>query len=144
MRMDQGTKPSVHLVADYHLTGAGGEPYHSTDTVTLRHESRPTGLLALGGGLKHDFSARSGLRVEGRFTVAVNRMNSVLDATPSSSTGTPAGVSVLNATNPGLQFSSVSGISSNLSGPPIAGFVAFTGSGPRMQATLSVGYFRRF
>ena len=81
--------------------------------------------------------------MEVRLLSSTTKLAGRLDAEPSRLTASPGGAVILNATNPGLQFSS-STIRPSLSGAAIRGFDAFTGEGGALQWVLSAAYVRRF
>jgi len=141
---DHGTRPSIQLTSDGQFTMTNGAPLHQTDTITLRATSSPSLLVMIGGGLKWPLSPRAGLRLEGRWYLSQNTTNVVLDAAPLSIGGPTTGAALLNATNPGLQFSTINGVRSSLSGTPLSAFETYTGNGIRQQMTFSAGYYWRF
>jgi hypothetical protein len=71
------------------------------------------------------------------------KLSAHLDAEPSRVTATPGGALVLNATNPGLQFSSLAAVVPSLSATR-TGFEAFMGEGRTFQLALSASYVRKF
>jgi len=97
----------------------------------------------LGGGMMRDLSRTSAYRVEVRLLSSSTKLAGRLATEPSRLTASPGGAVILNATNPGLQFSS-SQIRPTLSGPSLPGFDAFTGEGGALQFVLSASYVRRF
>ena len=70
-------------------------------------------------------------------------MKGTLETEARQGTTSGSGAVVLNATNPGVQFSS-SAIRPTLSGPSILGFDAFAGDGRAFQWVISAAYVRRF
>jgi hypothetical protein len=135
---------TVTLVGNYRLTGAGGAPFNETDTVTIHFDSPNSVGLILGGGFKRDLSKRSGIRADVRLFIGGGGTSVTVDAAPSRIVGTPIGTSILNATSPGLQFTTSSSFRTSLSGDAIAGFETFKGGSGLQGANISFGYFLRF
>ena len=73
----------------------------------------------------------------------MNSVDTLVDAHPSSVSGTPP-FSIASFISPSLVFSNTSATRSNLTGPPITDLKTFTGSGRDIQTNLTVGYFVRF
>jgi hypothetical protein len=134
------------LVGDYQFFLGGVTPVHETDSVTVRYSVADRVFVGvLGGGLKYSISRRVGLRLDWRTYLGRNRLSTIVDSSPAVSTLTPAG-SGASITNPGIQFSNNPsiGVQSNLSGPKIAGFRTFTGTGMQRQVSVTMGLFWRF
>jgi hypothetical protein len=140
-----GALPSVTLQGHYHFVVLGQVPIDETDRVTLRYVQQASLVGVFGGGLRRDLSGAWGLRIDARVFVGTNGTRLVVDATPSVATLTPAGF-LESFTNPAIQFSNnpSTGRQSSLSGPPLSGFAAFTGSGLVTRVLLTVGIVRRF
>jgi hypothetical protein len=148
-----GNGPTVTLVGNYRFTsnvnstGAGSFPVNETDTVTIRLAPANTHafVTVLGGGVKVMGSSRWGVRGDVRAYISKNTFNVLIDANPQVVTSTPAGA-VASFLTPSAQFSNnpSTGSPSNLSGPAISGFKAFTGSGTPVQVNVSGGVFFRF
>lgn len=139
-----GHLPTAQLQGHYQTMLAGSVPIDETDTVTIRYSTSPRLVGVLGGGVRRDVSDRWGYRVDGRVFLSSGTDALLLDASPSSKTGTPAGF-VETLTYPNLQFSNnaSTGRSSTLSGLPIEAFKAFTG-GLEARVLITVGIFVRF
>ena len=143
-----GDLPTATLTGNYQFRfggfGSVGGPFNATDVVEVHFAekgSRPVGLF--GGGVKYALSARQGLRADLRVHVSANSLDTLVNARPSSVTGTPA-FSISSATTPALVFSNTSATRANLSGPAITDLKTFTGSGREIQTNFTVGYFVRF
>ena len=146
------TPPSAVLVGDYQfaIVLPPGSParvalpaFHETDTVTVRSrvDNAVTGIF--GGGLKYALTGRWGVRIDVRDRLNANTISTTIDATPSSAA--PALRSILTiGTNPPLQFSTLPGVPSNLSGAPISGFKTFTGTGIEHHVDVTAGLCWRF
>ena len=137
-----GGPATLTLTGTYRFTTPGQAVIEETDTIRLRYETSNSFVWILGGGMMHDLSRSSAYRVELRLLASETTMSAYLDATPSRVTASPGGVVVLNATSPGLQFSS-STVVPSLSATR-AGFEAFTSEGRTFQLALSASYVRRF
>jgi hypothetical protein len=146
------TPPSAVLVGDYRfgivlppgLTVRVALPaFHETDTITVhsRIDNGVTGIF--GGGLKYTLTGRWGVRVDVRDRLNTNTIGTTVDATPSSAALAPHSVLTIG-TNPPLQFSTLPGVPSNLSGAPISSFKTFTGTGLEHHVDVTTGLFWRF
>lgn len=142
-----GDAPSVTIAGRYRFLFGGVIPVEESDTVTVRYSSPRRALAGVfGGGFKYAVSSRSGVRVDVRVHLSNREIDTLLDATPSVSTSIPGGTS--SATTPSLQFASNPPLDSfgpsSLSGPAIAGFKSFAGSGVQSQIGITAGWFWRF
>jgi hypothetical protein len=119
-------------------------PIAETDHVVLRYDRESAPIAVIGGGLHYAISARWGLSVDGRVFLGGHSPRLLLDASPSVTTGAPAGF-VESFTNPAIQFSNnaSTGRLSTLSGAPIQGFEAVS-AGHETRVIFTVGMFRRF
>lgn len=143
-----GELPTATLTGNYQFRfggfGSVGGPFSATDVVEVHFaekDNTPVGLF--GGGVKYALSARHGLRADVRVHVSRNSLDTLVNARPSSVTGTPA-FSISSSTTPALVFSNTTITRANLSGPAITDLKTFTGSGRDIQTNLTVGYFLRF
>ena len=145
---------SATLVGRYRFTsslGGSGAPFEETDTVTVR-SSRTFGTTVVGIvglGWKQDLSTRSGVRFDARAYLGRNPTRIVVDARPSVTTGSPASAFVAHSSAGAIQFVNngsvmYGGQQSSLSGPALAGFETFTGTGILWQLSLTLGAFLRF
>ena len=139
-----GDLPSLTLEDSYHFLILNSVPIAETDRVVLHYERESAPIAVIGGGLRHAFSSHWGLSVDGRVFLGGHSPHLLLDASPSVTTGTPAGF-VESFTNPAIQFSNnaSTGRQSTLSGAAIQGFEA-VGAGRDTRVLISVGVFRRF
>ena len=143
------------LVWDFSARGSGGwlpicfgrRHARSRDRLGDRalHRCRPRdGWSARGRTQVHDVAPnRLALRLPN--DLVPNKSGTFLNSNPVVSTLSPAG-SGASATTPGIQFSNDSsfGLESSLSGPAIADFRTFTGSGMQRYDRLTMGMFWRF
>lgn len=137
-----GSPATLTLTGTYRFTTPAQAVIEETDTIRLRYDTSNSLVWVFGGGLMHDLSRTSAYRVELRVLASSTKLSAHLDATPSRVTASPGGVLVLNATSPGLQFSSAAVVPSlQLSR---AEFEAFTGEGRTFQMALSASYVRKF
>ena len=140
----RGAGPTVTLTGNYQLTNPSQVRFNETDMVTLRTSTSRTPVWLAGGGVRQEFGGGAGVRIDVRVLMNQNRTTMLLSAQPSVVAGSPAGAAVLNTTSPGLQFSTLAGIRTNLSGDAITGFEAFADRRRQMRAVLSVGFFKTF
>lgn len=144
-----GELQSVTLEGRYRFTisvpGSPSVPIDETDRVTIRYSQCPAFVTVVGGGLRRDMSERWGFRIDGRLFLGRPTLRLLLDASPSSVPGTPAGF-IETFSYPSIQFSSnpSSGRQSTLGGPPLEGFAALTSTGIETRGLLTIGVFRRF
>jgi hypothetical protein len=119
-------------------------PFAEQDRVRVRFEGGGASAVgSLGAGFRYFMNATRGVRAELRIQFAGNSVKTLVDATPSSTPGSPA-FSIWSSTNPSIVFSNTSAVRGNLSAPAISGLTTFTGSGAAVRTALSVGYFMRF
>ena len=138
-----GDPATLTLAGTYRFTTPGQTVIEETDTMRLGYESSGSVIWIFGGGMMRDLSRSSAYRVELRLLTGSMKVSGQLDAEPSRFTAAPGGAVILNATNPGLQFSS-STIRPSLSGADIRGFDALTAEGGVLQWVVSASYVRRF
>jgi hypothetical protein len=118
-------------------------PIDETDTVTIRFTDRGTGAVGVfGGGVTSDFGGRHGVRADVRLIVGGSGISTSIDASASAQRTAPF-VALPSNTSPSLQFSTIAGDRSSLTGS-IAGLNTFIGSGFDTRILLTVGYFVRF
>jgi hypothetical protein len=139
-----GSLPSAQLSAGYRFSILGEVPIVEMDSVQLHYDRPASFVIVLGGGVAHALSAAWGLTVDARALFGPDRTRILLDATPSTTRGTPAGF-IESFTNPAVQFSNdpTTGRRSSLTAPPLNGFEAYSG-GTRARVTVTVGVTRRF
>jgi hypothetical protein len=149
-----GDEASATLVGRYRFASPAGEPgapFEETDTVTVRSSGTfGTAFVGVVGvGWKQDLSARWGLRFDARAYLRRNPTRIVLDAGPTVTTGSPASALVAASSVGAIQFvndssGAYAGQQSSLSGPALAGFGTFEGSGILTQVNVTLGVFLRF
>jgi hypothetical protein len=138
-----GETPEVTFTGRYQAVFGrlGALRLEETDTVTVRSSMANTFVGIIGGGLKYRVSSRWGVRVDARDDLIPMRVDTLVDATPLPTAPTPQGFYFDFWS---LQFSTFSGVPTNLSGPAMQGFKAFTGRGLRHQIDIAAGVFWRF
>lgn len=143
-----GDMPRATLVGKYQVLDIFEETgtilVDDTDTVNVRYEMNPAGILLLGGGFKFDLSPRAGIRGDVRFGIASNRGRVVID-TEASHAGVSYFSLALIGSNSTAVFSSPGNARQpSLSGPTLSGFETFTGTRYQVDTAITVGYFTRF
>jgi hypothetical protein len=144
-----GDAPGVTVEGSYRFQLAGAFPMNETDRVRLR-VSMPDNVVVgvVGAGARYVASARWGMRVDGRVYLGSDKLETIVDATPSVATNPPpAPFPLTSASTPSIQFSNNrpgTGHQSNLTGEPVADFKSFEGNGLRSQFALTAGLFWRF
>jgi hypothetical protein len=138
-----GSPATLTLTGTYRFTTPAQAVIEETDTTRLRYDASNSIVWIFGGGMMHDLSRSSAYRVELRVFASSTKLSGELEASPSRITTSPGGVVVLNATSPGLQFSSSAGIVPSL-GVARTPFDAFSGEGTSFQLALSASYVRKF
>jgi hypothetical protein len=152
MISNRDTPPSAVLVGDYQFSVVlpPGVPvqvslpaFHEIDTVKVRSQvdNAVTGIV--GGGLKYALTERWGVRIDVRDHLNGNTISTLIDATPASAALALRSVVTIGI-NPRLQFSTLPGVPSNLSGAPLSGFKTFTGTGIEHHVDVTTGLFWRF
>jgi hypothetical protein len=151
----RGEEARATLVGRYQFsapTGVRAAPFDETDTVIIRSASSfGTHFVGVVGlGCKNDLTDHMGLRLDARAYLSQNTTRIVMDARPSMTEGSPPSTFVLPSTGAAaIQFvnsasDEAAGHYSSLSGPPIASFETFKGTGVMLQINLSLGVFLRF
>jgi hypothetical protein len=150
----RGEEASATLDGRYQFAAPADEPrapFQEGDTVTVRSSGalRTSFVGVVGLGWKQDLSTRWGLRFDARAYLGSNTTRIVMDAEPSVTTGTPASAFVADSRIGAIQFVNSSsgayeGHRSSLSGPTVAGFETFKGSGIQTQIHITLGAFLRF
>jgi hypothetical protein len=138
-----GSPATLTLRGTYRFTTPSQAVIEETDTMRLRYQTSSSLVWVFGGGFMHDLSRSSAYRVEFHVRAGSTKLTADLEAEPSRVIESPGGVVVLNATNPGVQFSSSPTISPSLRAPQ-TWLGAFNGEGPSFQLVLSASYVRRF
>lgn len=145
-----GSAPSVTIRGHYRTTIHAGVPaidvpIEQVDqiTITLHERSTPVGLA--GAGVTRSIGGTLSLRIDARVLIGANRTSTVLDASPSNVTGSPAGFIEL-FTFPSLEFSNnpSTGRQSTLGGSGLHDVTIFKGTGIAAQTIVSVGVVKRF
>ncbi len=142
-----GDMPFVNLVGHYTVDffGGGSAPINETDTVRLHYRSNETSAMGMvGGGVKYYVTPRWGIRVDVRAHMSGNTLDNLLDATPSRVNGAITQTSGYFNAGRSLIFSSDATVQNSLSGPALANFRTFAGSGIQFQIAVSGGVFYRF
>jgi hypothetical protein len=139
-----GDLPQVTLTGSYAFRFLGIAPIAESDSVHLRYTNGTAFTTLFGGGIKHDVSARWGVRGDVRVHVSGDDTALILDASPTNTPGTP--VVVLNSlTSPSIQFSNNQAIApSTLSGTPVAGFEPFKRDAMQTHLSITGGVYVRF
>ena len=145
-----GSAPSVALVGRYRTTIHAGfpivdVPIEEFDRVTISFQERTTPVGLGGGGATRSLGGNWALRIDARALIGLNTSRVTIDATPSSTTGSPAGVIEL-FTFPAIEFSNnpSTGRQSTLSGPGLHDVTIFEGTGIAVHTIVSVGFVKKF
>src|SRR5262245_13237755 len=142
--ISNGDSPGVTVLGNYAFSIVGVVPIHETDRVAVRvTENDHSTVGVFGGGIRYAASPRWGVRMDVRAIAGGGKTDTIVDATPSVVTGTPAGV-IFSSTAPSIQFSSVPSVFTSLSGPAISSLRTFTGSGSAVRTNLTGGVYFRF
>lgn len=136
--------PEATLTGSYQFQFGGVAPLSERDVVRAHYDSGSNSPIVLfGGGMKYYLSQKHGIRGDFRVHVASNSIDTLVDATPSITPGSPT-FSIASFTNPAIVFSNHAGVRGNLTGPPISDLRIFEGSGWSTNASITAGYFFRF
>lgn len=132
------------LTSNYQFRLINTYPINESETVTIRFAEKkqvPVGLAGLGLTLR--LAGRTGLRLDARMLVSEHTSTTTVDATPSRVTATPT-VTFPSLTTPSIQFSTIAGARTSLSGDPVTGLQTYRGSGYELRPQFTVGYYVRF
>lgn len=142
---NSGDAPQAVLNGRYTFRLFGSIPMDEFDRVVVTLNQAETSALGLlGAGFTYDVTADSGLRADVRLLLNSTKDTITMTAAPNVAAGTPQGERSTAANiSPGLQFSTLPGIRSTLSGPN-QNLTIFTGSGFTKQIAFSLGLFVRF
>jgi hypothetical protein len=141
--INSGDGPEVDVTGTYSFRTFDVLPVSETDHVRVRFQQRKNNLMGvIGGGAVYNLSARSGVRADIQMTFNSSKVTTLVTGTPTVARLTPAGV-LPSTTSPAIQFSTLPGIRSSLSGAETT-LTTFTGSGVSRQVSFTVGVFRRF
>jgi hypothetical protein len=143
---NQGDAPAATLKGNYTVAIVGTFPINETDTVTVRIAPRSHETVGVfGGGVRYAVSPRWGIRADVRALAGGGKVDTIVDASPSVATQTPA-TFISSATSPSVQFSNnpITNQPSSLSGPAINGLKTFTGSGSAIRTNVAAGVYLRF
>lgn len=143
--MNSGDAPQAVLNGRYTFRFFGAFPMDESDRVVVtlnQKKNNPMGLV--GAGFTFGLSSSSGLRADARLLLSSTKDTVTMTAAPGVVAGSPQQV-LTTAPNiiPGLQFSTMAGVRSTLSGPN-ENLTIFTGSGLSKQLAVSLGIFKRF
>ena len=142
--MSTGDDAEMTLSGDYRFVSASGTPYRQTDTLTVRFRADTVFATLAGAGFKWPLNERSGISVDLRALFAPNPMTVLLNWNPTTIPGTPTNTIALSGT-PGIQISTSGQFQSTLGYQRAEEDIEVaTGDGTRRQASLSIGYYRRF
>lgn len=146
----RGDSPSASLegVIRHELIGLPGVPFGSNDAISVRFSPGGNRLVTvLGAGVKRDVSSRWGFRADLRWLIGPNKAETLFTASPSIVTSTPPMISVTTAspTTPSVVLSNhPTNRTQNLTGPALADFRTFKGTGRIVQTQITFGWYMRF
>lgn len=139
----EGTPIEVRLRGQYQFRVFDQYPINESDSVVIRVTRASTVPMAVvGAGVTIDIGARLAVRVDVRDHIGRTGFGMTLDASPAVSAGTPA-IAVPSLTTPSVQFSTVSGVRSSLSGTT-TGLQTFTSGRQESRLLTSAGLVLRF
>ena len=134
---------SATLRGNYQFRLIDAFPFNESDTVVVRFTERDSAPIGLaGGGFTYDVGRRQALRFDVRVHVGPGGHSTTVVATPSVSSGTAA-IALPSRTNPSVQFSTLPGSPSSLSGN-LPALEIFSGGGVTTRVLVSFGYAVRF
>ena len=143
--MNSGDAPQAVLNGRYTFRFFGAFPMDESDRVVVtlnQKKNNPMGLV--GAGFTFGLSSSSGLRADARLLLSSTKDTVTMTAAPGVVAGSPQQVLTTAANiTPGIQFSTMAGVRSTLSGPN-ENLTIFTGSGLSKQIAVSLGIFKRF
>jgi hypothetical protein len=134
----------VRLQSNYQFRIFSQYAINESEAVTMRFEEKkqvPTGVVGLGATIR--VAGNSGVRVDGRVLISPYSATTTIDASNSRLRASPF-LAFPSITTPSIQFSTVDGARSSLSGDPITGLVTFNGEGLDLRPQFTIGYYFRF
>ena len=137
------TLPEATITGSYQFLFLGTAPLSERDVVRVHYKSASSPLFILGGGVKRFLSPGRGIRADVQLQITGNRLDTLVNASPTMTPGTPT-FSINSATTPTLRFSNTTAVRGNLTGPAVVDFESFKASGRRIQVSVTAGYFFRF
>ena len=141
--MNDVSDVNVRLRGSYQFRFVDTFPINETDVVDVRFIAREDSFIGVvGGGLTYDLGRRHGVRVDARAHIGKGGHSTAVSATPISVAATQR-IALPSRTNPSLQFSTILGTPSSLSGSS-SRLETFSGDSLDVRALVTVGFYWRF
>ena len=146
MTRDAGASPGATIDSSYSFTNTAQTPFSINESEDVAIHFRSSTSVVGMAGLGFDVAswARSGLRIDARVFLGMDKIETVLDAQGTPRDGAPAGAN-WTPTSPAIQWSNNQDLAgqSSLSGS-VSGFTTLTGSHFQAPVVVTIGYFFRF
>jgi hypothetical protein len=146
MARSTSASPGATINGSYKFTNIVAVPFtiSESDDLSIRFGSSVSLLGMAGGGFDLASWTRSGIRVDARVFLGMDKIETVLDAQGTPHEATPTGAN-FTFTSPAIQWSNdQTGIGrSSLSGT-VTGYTTLTGTHFQAPVLVTVGYFFRF
>lgn len=140
------TSAEVQLQGRYRFNVLGLYPFNESETVTIRYSEKAEGATAVaGGGFSLDLVGPLGIRADAR--VLATKSTATTTVSSSNSRAAAAAADQLtfpSLTTPSVQFTTVAGIRSTLSGDAVTGLETYSRSGYELRPQVSIGLVLRF
>ena len=144
LMMNDGSAFEARLQGNYRFSVFSTFPINESEVVTIRFtEKKQVPVGVLGFGLTLRVAGRSGIRLDARVLASPNSSVTSIDSSASQVT-TPQFVSFPSLTTPSIQFNTLGGARTTLSGAPLSGLVTYSGGGLDLRPHVTVGYYVRF
>lgn len=141
--MNRGNAVTGQLRGRYEFLILDVNPIDETDVVVIRVTDQERAVAALLGFGLTVGSSRHGVKVDVRARVSENAVRTSIDLAPSVAAGSPP-IAFPSRTFPAVQFSTLPGIATSLSGPAVQGLETFSGNGYDLRGLVTLGYYVRF
>lgn len=142
--MNDASEFEARLQSNYQFRIFSTYPINESESVTIRFaEKKSAPAAVLGFGTTIRVAGNSGVRVDARVLASRTSATTTVDAT-NSRVRAAQFVAFPSITTPSLQFSTVEGVRTTLSGDPINGLVTYSNDGLDLRPQVTVGYFVRF
>lgn len=138
------TELTVTLRGNYQFVAGGTIPINETDSLVIHFAGSGRSIAGVfGGGITYDVGQRHGFRADLRIFAGSSSVDTSIDATPIP-VNTTSSDRFASKTNPAIQFSTLTGVPTSLSGDKITGLTTFSGGGFATRVLFTAGYFVRF
>lgn len=134
----------VRLQGGYQFSILSTFPINESETVTIRYAEKKQVPAAVAGlGLTLRVAGQSGLRVDARVLASQTSTTTTVDSSAARVIA-PQLISFPSLTTPSIQFNTITGARTTLSGDPVNGLVTYSSRGWDLRPHVTVRYYVRF